>query len=247
VSAVKATPDFSIFPDAPTNEWDLYVTVKMPAMTNTGSTPVTIASGSKSVSFDFMVVLPCNLKAFCGTQQLALGGMILNPFALGNAPPVDEACSLDYCIMKDSVPFPTILSKPETSGLTSGGDTYKVLLADFMALSVSDASVTVVMGDNKGFATILDFSTTDWTAPPVNVLANRASLSFKMPAAPLGEGAATVFLTATFGSETRAVSFPYKYTKPISGRAVVNILRPSSLRTGRHKSVSIFPPIPTIT
>jgi hypothetical protein len=33
VSAVKATPDFSIFPDAPKNEWDLYVTVKMPAMT----------------------------------------------------------------------------------------------------------------------------------------------------------------------------------------------------------------------
>jgi len=241
VTAQKVVPDPTIYPDAPTNEWDVYLTITSPAIDMIGSVTVTLKTGSAQVTFEYAIVEPCDLKVFCASQQLALGGMVLNPFHLETTPPIDETCSFEYCITKDAIPFPTIqrtnvcannkcTSKP--IGVTTGGDLVTLTLLDFVAQSAADVSISVSMGQETGFCTINEYAATGWTAPPLDALSNQATLTFVMPPAPLGKGAATVVITATFGSEKRVVSFSYEYIKPIVGRAQVLLLSPSSVRTG---------------
>ena len=118
---------------------------------------------STQVTVEYVIVQPCNLKVFCASQQLALGGMVLNAFHLETTPPIDETCSFEYCITKDAIPFPIIqrtsvcandkctsqLGTP-IGGVTTGGDLATLTLLDFVAQSTADVSISVSMGQETG-------------------------------------------------------------------------------------------------
>ena len=253
--AVKVTPDPILYPNAPTNEWDTYITFKSPAMEMVGTLSCVVTKGDKAVPFDFEVVQPCDHAEYCASQQLALGGMVANPLELANNPPADETCEFKYCLGKDGIPFPTIVSNSRKEGSTVGGETVEIQFSDLMAQSVEDISIVVRMETDEGYGVISSYSSRDWTQKVVQgktSLSNTVDLSFVMPPAPLGQGFATVYIKATFGSERREVSFTYEYIKPIIGKAQVLLVSPSSIRTSEETEVYVeltnFPliaPVPT--
>ena len=53
VTAQKVVPDPTIYPDAPTNEWDVYLTITSPAIDMIGSVTVTLKTGSAQVTFEY--------------------------------------------------------------------------------------------------------------------------------------------------------------------------------------------------
>ena len=128
---------------------------------------------STQVTVEYVIVQPCDLKVFCASQQLVLGGMLLNAFHLETTPPIDETCSFEYCITKDAIPFPIIqrtsvcandkctsqLGTP-IGGVTTGGDLATLTLLDFVAQSTADVSISVSMGQETGFCTINEYTAT---------------------------------------------------------------------------------------
>jgi hypothetical protein len=94
--------------------------------------------------------------------------MGVNELRLKNSPPVDEVCSLEYCMFEDDVPYANIVSQQSSRsrtdsscdgpcGSTAGGDEVEVELRDLMALTRQDVSVRVAQKDTV-FAAIKSFS-----------------------------------------------------------------------------------------
>ena len=120
--AILVTPDPILFPNAPSNEWEVYVHITTPATDKIGIVPIVISSGSSTVPFDFKLVIPCDHTAFCRSQQLSLGGMVVNVLHLNRAPPKSDECRVAFCVMDDEIPFPSLTFSKGLIGKTTGGD-----------------------------------------------------------------------------------------------------------------------------
>jgi cysteine-rich repeat protein len=245
--ALIVIPDPILFPNAPSNEWEVWVYITTPETDKIGIVPIVISSGSTTVTFDFKLVVPCDHTIFCRSQQLSLGGMVVNAFHLKNAPPKSAECSASFCVMEDAIPFPTLTFDKGTIGATTGGDknsdddNVELRFDNFMAQSVSDITIMVHQGQDSGFAKIQSFSVSDWSSPPTSsFFANKAVLVLEMPPAPLGQGKAIIDVQLNFGSVVRkAETLYYTYFKPSKGRAQILRLFPSAWRTSETTQVQV--------
>ncbi len=189
-------------------------------LTATGTTPL------RSVSRDFQYVAPCAFSSYC-----VASGLIVNPPMLATDPPLDDTCSIKYCIDPNSVAFPSVDSFLPASGSTQGGTVVVAQLRDFPTADLSAVTVTVVSGENQAFAT------------PTSIVdqGQYKQLTFTMPASPVGAKEVLVLMTGRFSTIQRSVTSVFRYFRPISGPAVVSVAAPTSIaRNIPSTSLSIY-------
>jgi hypothetical protein len=90
-----------------------------------------------SVSWDHMVVMPCNYALLC-----ALSGRMPNPFLLAVSPPADDECRHSYCMDAHDVPYPVLVTLRPTIAVSNGGTSIVAVLSRFPALSLQDVQVS---------------------------------------------------------------------------------------------------------
>jgi hypothetical protein len=188
---------------------------------------MTISIGALSFNHAFTYVRPCNFEVFCSSL-----GFFPSDLKLLRQPPVDDSCSVAYCLDPKLLPPPVLRSIEPSTLSTLGGTTVTVIVSDLLAVSASDISVSLrsSRSDSPIAATVVFF---DAAASLLTFVDSQVSI----------EGSYQLSLSTKRSRQlVSGVQILYgelQYETPIVGKAIVTSIFPAALLHNRLTTVYI--------